>query len=237
MTISKVLITGGTGFVGHWMQAMKPDNIMCRFTGQDGYNNMAWDLIHPDAIVHLAPVSPARILKYAQKHNARVLFASSGAVYEQKTDYAKNKRRWEKECLDSGADVVIARLFTFVGAHLKNLYAITNFIENAKRGEPLRVQSNGEAVRSYLYGKDLGRWMWKLLLKGEGVYDVGGSVSYSILEVARLVADIARVQIEVWPSGPPSTIYLPNTTRAHELGCKETVGLREAIERTINDTA
>ncbi len=238
MTISRVLITGGTGFVGRWMQATKPDDIMCRFVGRDGYGNMPWDLIKADAIIHLAPVSPARVLEYAKKHKARVLFASSGAVYGKLANhhlYTAEKCVWELLCEQSGADVIIARLFTFVGAHLKNLYAITNFIENARRGEPLRVQSNGEAVRSYLYGEDLGRWMWKLLLEGEDIYDVGGSVPYTILEVARLVADIMKTQIEVWPHGPPPTVYLPNTTRAHELGCEETIGLHDAIERTINE--
>jgi nucleoside-diphosphate-sugar epimerase len=232
-----VVITGGTGFVGYWMQRTKPKEMRTQFLDQYAYDLSldpkemgSWDYI-----VHLAPVSPSRVLKYAHRHHSRVLFASSGAVYEGTNDYAYHKRLWESQCTHSGVDVVIARLFTFVGAHLKNLYAITQFIEAAKAGKPLEVWGDGSTVRSYLYGEDLGRWMWKILLEGDGVYDVGSINPYTILQVARLVADVIPAKIHVLNNGHPETFYIPDTTRVEKLGCIETVGLKEAIERTIHE--
>jgi nucleoside-diphosphate-sugar epimerase len=221
----KVLITGGTGFVGFWMQRTQPPNIDATYLNRKQYYDCLWAAKKWDAIVHLALVSPSYVLQKAP----RVLFASSGAVYEGRTEYADNKRKWEKLCLDS--DVVIARLFTFVGERLKNLYAITNFIDDALHGRPITVCGNGNTVRSYLYGEDLGHWMWGLLFGLSGTYDVGSYVPYTTLEVARLVADIIPAKIEVLNApGVPTTRYLPNITYSEW----EKVGLREAIERTIN---
>jgi nucleoside-diphosphate-sugar epimerase len=233
-SLHNVLITGGLGFVGYWMMYTKPKDIDADAMGSIVYSSR-WETLKWDAIVHLAPVSPSRVLKYAQKHNTRVLFASSGAIYEGTNNYAHDKRVWELQCTHSGVDVVIARLFTFVGAHLKNLYAITNFIEAAKAGKPLEVWGDGSTIRSYLYGEDLGRWMWKILLEGKGTYDVGSEIPYSILQVARQVADIIPAKIHVLNNGHPATVYLPDTDNARELGCVETVGLKEAIKKTIND--
>jgi nucleoside-diphosphate-sugar epimerase len=175
-----------------------------------------------------------RVLKYAHRYDKRVMFASSGAVYgdlPNYKEYAEDKMSWERACAQSGVDCVIARLFTFVGPHL-NRHGIYDFIQMAKKGE---IAVAGPAsVRSYLYGSDLGRWMWRLLLAGDGIYDVGGSVAYSMLEVARIVADVIPCKISIINS-IPETHYVPNAIRAHMLGCVETVGLREAIERTAHE--
>ena len=233
-TIKRVLVTGGTGFVGHWMERTQPESIKAVFLSNHDYYHSYWERQQWDAIAHLAPISPFDVLHYGSE--VRVLFASSGAVYDGQTEYAVNKRRWEKDCAESGADCVIARLFTFVGAHLKNQYAITNFIEDARKGGPIRVLGDGNAVRTYLYGDDLGRWMWKILLEGHGIYDVGSGKEYTILEVARAVASVLPSSINILNTmGIPSSHYVPDITRALEIGCKETVGLLQAIKRTIDE--
>ena len=231
---NRVLISGGSGFVGYWMGKTNPKDTLSMLVSSKGYQD-TWEGYDFTHIVHLAPVSPARVLKYAKEHGTRVLFASSGAIYNGRNQYAYHKRLWEAECVHSNVDVVIVRLFTFIGARLKNLYAITRFIEAAKAGKPLEVWGDGSTVRSYLYGSDLGNWMWKLLLEGEGVYDVGSATPYSIREVARLVADVIPAKIQYVNVHAPVTCYLPDISRARELGCEETVNLREAIERVINE--
>jgi nucleoside-diphosphate-sugar epimerase len=226
----RVLITGGTGFVGYWMAKTQPEKVTAFYSDSADYA-LNWDNSESDAIVHLAPISPARVLAYAKAHNTRVLFASSGAVYEQHTEYAENKRMWEQECLDSGADVVIARLFSFVGAHL-NRHAVYEFIQMAKAGN-IKVRSPW-SQRSYLYGEDLGRWLWKILLAGKGVYDVGGSVEYNMLSVASIVSSIVPSKVTLI-NDQPATSYIPDLIRAYLLGCHETYSLKEAIERTVNE--
>jgi nucleoside-diphosphate-sugar epimerase len=224
----RVLLTGGTGFVGWSMRLTQPKSIYAEYLTKQAYSDGEWRRNRYDAIVHLAPVSPVYVLQSCDK----VLYCSSGAVYEGQTEYAMLKRHYESLC----ENAIITRLFTFVGLHLKNKYAITNFIEDAKRGGPIVVKGDGSAIRSYLYGEDLGRWMWKILLEGHGIYDVGSAIHCTILEAARTVAEVIPCKIKVMNEpGVPETKYVPDITRARELGCVETVGLKEAIERMVKD--
>lgn len=227
-TINRVLITGGSGFVGYWMERTQPEGLSAIYLNQYGYIHSKWEWGEWDAIVHLANISPLHVLHHLG--NAKLLYASSGAVYHNSGEYADNKRKWEILCQGH----TIARLFAFVGDHLKNLYAITAFIEAAKQRKPLPVWGNGQSVRSYLYGEDLGRWMWKILLEGNGIYDVGSAIPYTILEAAQVVAEVTKSSIQLVNIDCPHTVYLPDTARARELGCVETVGLKEAVQRCLS---
>ena len=233
--IKRVLIDGGTGFVAFWMHQTVPPGIHAAFLSQQDYWDSVWTDIKWDAIVHLAPISPRFVLQ----QNARVLFASSGAVYEKQDKYADNKRAWEEECVHSNTDTVIARLFCFMGEHLMEKMwdgstpSILQFIWQGIAGGPIHYYDVG-FIRSYMYGADLGRWLWKLLLEGNGVYDVGSSIPLSMRTVAKTVARVCGCEAvrDLSPEDKPM-IYLPNVKRAHELGCVETVGLTEMIERTV----
>jgi len=226
--ISNVLITGGTGFVGSWMHETLPAQIHGEFIGREQYELGQWKWQKYDAIVHLANVSPAEVLK--ARHDARVLYASSGAakIRGRDNNYGYNKHLWEGDCRHSGADVVIARLYAFCGERLRGVYALTDFIRDAKAGGPIVIRGNGRAVRSYLYGKELGLMMWALLLNGEKgeIYEVGGKTPYTILQVAETVANVIPAKIVVKnEKGVPNRSYLP------EKGIPEHVKLHEAITR------
>jgi nucleoside-diphosphate-sugar epimerase len=199
------------------------------------YREYDWESRPWDYIVHLAPISPARVLKYAESHNARVLFVSSGAVYDRMDEYSSNKRLWEEQCKHSSADVVIARPFCFVGERLPLAnFSIGQFIQDGIKGGPVRYYDIG-CIRSYMYGADLGRWLWKILFDGSGVYDVGSSIALDMREVAHMVASVCGCDAvaDLAPENDKPMIYMPNTDRAHALGCVETIGLRSAIERTV----
>jgi nucleoside-diphosphate-sugar epimerase len=232
-----ILITGGSGFVGYWMNVTQPNGLNCRYLNSNAYNS-DWEQEHYDIIVHLAPISPERVVEYSLKNKSELIYASSGAVYELQSEYADNKRKWEKECINSNVDLVIARLFTFIGSHLTIDHAIVRFIENAKKGLPINIWGNGDTIRSYLYGEDLGKWMWKLVLGGNGIYDVGSIIPYTMLETAQIVCSLIPSKIEFeLDKISPKPVYLPKTYRAQkELECIETIGLREAIYRSINES-
>jgi nucleoside-diphosphate-sugar epimerase len=205
----QVTITGGTGFVGYWMRIQQPNDVSVRYLNSREYH-AEWELWGCDVVYHLANVSPSRVLKYAKRTNAKVIFASSGAVYNGVTDYSFDKRLWEAEVDYSGLRFSIARLFTFIGRNLENKYAITNFVEDALKGHPIKVQGNGTAIRSYLDGRDLGRQMWELMDK-QGTFDVGSIKPYSIMEVANEVAKILPSKIIVQnKQDVPNSVYLPH---------------------------
>lgn len=197
----------------------------------------------------------------------KFLFTSSGAVYGSQppqtthlteddpgfkapllapSAYAEGKREAERLCLEAsknGLGITIARGFAFVGPGLPldAHFAVGNFMRDALKGGPIRVQSDGTAVRSYLYGADLALWLWAILLKGKRgrAYNVGSERRVTILELAKIVARETGEKIDVQLSKSPSTgqpvdQYVPSTARIRaELGLKENVPLEEAVRRTL----
>ena len=235
MGYKNILMTGGTGYCGTWMYKTKPEDVNLFAVNHLSYED-AWDHLNWDYIVHLAPIAPTRVLKYAQKHNTKVLFASSGAVYEGTGEYAYNKRLWENECFYSGANVVIARLFATSGLPFQKNKALSIFIQNALEGKPIQVWGDGSTVRTYLYGFDVASWFWKILLEGEGTYDVGSVFPYSMLELAYVISKVIPSKIEFieHKEMPTPTIYIPQDLRiVNELRCVETVSLAQSIEKMI----
>lgn len=140
----------------------------------------------------------------------------------------------------SGMAVVPTRCFAFVGPglDLHGHFAIGNFIRDALAGGPLKLASDGQAVRSYLYGADLAWWLLHLLLTappGQAV-NVGSSAGLSIAALATLVRDLlcpgGEVRLGPAPPGSPRQHYLPATNRAQALGLAAWTGLELAIRRT-----
>ena len=164
----------------------------------------------------------------------RLLMISSGAVYAAPGDaYGDAKREAETLC---PGDAVIARLFTFIGPYMsfEKPFAIIDFIRAAMEGRPIRVQQP-ETRRSYLYSSDLARWLWTMLDRGTGTYDVGSNEVVTMSELAELVRRVVNpaVSIERGSGGAAST-YVPSIDRAQrELGLGVDVALDEAIRRTV----
>jgi dTDP-glucose 4,6-dehydratase len=173
-----------------------------------------------------------RVLEFAG--TKRFLMISSGAVYGTAGDpYGDAKRAAEELC---PKDAAIARLFTFIGPYMSfdKPFAIIDFIRAAMEGRAIRVQQP-ETRRSYLYGADLARWLWTMLDRGTGVYDVGSDEVVTMAELAEIVRRVVNpgVQVQRGNGGAAST-YVPNIDRAtRELGLTAEVALDEAITRTV----
>jgi len=210
-----------------------------------------------------------RVLEFACSHRTRrLLFTSSGAVYGRQPSqvlnvpeeytgapatvdigatYAHAKRISEFMCASYGSahqfDVVIARLFAFVGPllPLDTNYAVGNFIRDVIGGGPIRIAGDGTPYRSYLYSADLAIWLWTMLFRGKAAfpYNVGASTALSIAQLARTVAEAtgAEVRIEIAHRPEPGQAperYVPDTTRARELGLRPLISVDEGIRRTVS---
>ena len=214
ITTSNALMTGGTGFVGSWMVKKRPPDINVGIMNSDTYNKwpILEDIENMQYIIHLAPVPPTRAIACAKRLGARLLYASSGIVYhpENDTEYRRAKLDGERECLDSGVDVVIARLFTFMDSS-----RVWKAMFNAARnGGPLFVHIDsqyGDAVRSFMHGSEMARWMWAILLRGESgdVYDVGSDNVYSITQFAERIQAFTGCEFAYISECIPVPVYLP----------------------------
>lgn len=209
-SMNNVLITGGTGFVGSWMKKTMPADFNGWYMSRDDYERVLIESVRGiNYVVHLANVSPTGAIECARNNNARLLCCSSGAVShpENDTEYRQNKIKWEAECLYSGLDVVIARLFTFWGSSKAQLA----LFDAARKGKPLEVW--GDCTRSFMTGADLGRRMWDILLNKERgqAYDVGSYKPVSILRLAQRIQAFTGCEIKQVDKEIPMPYYVPES--------------------------
>lgn len=209
------------------------------------------------------------ILALARRaQGCRVLITSSGAVYGRQAavqralsedlltmadpldvadGYGAAKRAMEflaaASVAEYGTEAVIARPFAFIGPRLPfdRNFAAGNFLRDALRGSPIVIESDGSAVRSYLYASDLADWLWAILAAGRPgrAYNVGSATPVSILGLANAIAAECGVPVIVNGSrvNEARPAYVPDVTRiATELGVRERVDLPDAIRRTMDWT-
>jgi dTDP-glucose 4,6-dehydratase len=195
------------------------------------------------------------------------LFISSGAVYgtqpqelpgipesysgapepgDPAASYGLGKRLAEHLCAitarECGMRVRVARCFSFLGPQqaLDGHLAAPSFLGDALSGGPIRVQSDGRAIRSWLYGRDLAWWLWTILLEGRParVYNVGSDDARSVGDLATLVSRATGAEVQMAQASPgmfPPHRYVPDVSRAKsELGLGVSVSLETAVQRTLD---
>lgn len=182
---------------------------------------------------------PAALTRVPEDHPGLAEPLPSGAAW------AEGKRGAEQQCIahanQHGYALKIARCFAFVGPHLDESYAISNFIRDALHGRPIQVTGDGTPHRSYLHAADLALWLWTMLFAGLAgrAYNVGSPAGLSIAEVARTVAlvagEVLPVNIAKTPSpGRPPDRYVPAVDRAEaELGLRVWIPLNDGIRKTL----
>ncbi|KQW46607.1 MULTISPECIES: NAD(P)-dependent oxidoreductase [unclassified Roseateles] len=139
-----------------------------------------------------------------------------------------------------GTAVIPTRCFAFVGPglDLDGHFAIGNFIRDALAGGPLRLSSDGSAVRSFLYGADLAWWLLHLLQAAPAgqAFNVGSDAGLSVAELAHLARDElcpgATVRLGPAQTGEPRRHYVPAIKRARALGLDAWTPLPLALQRT-----
>jgi nucleoside-diphosphate-sugar epimerase len=234
----RILMTGGSGFVGRWMYAAKPTPNVYALNRQD-YESGEWRFQPWDYIIHLAHVNPFEVIECAKCNGARILYASSGATVDKYPgEYSKAKLEAEDMLLESGLDVRIARLYTFCGGYMQNRYAVINMIHDAIESSTIKIR--GENVtRSYMYASDMADWMWAILLRSKpgATYNVGSEQPVTMWQLAREIQkhfDHPMIMEKREYFHEPRPYYVPDTLKTRQdCGVQITVPFEEAIRLTI----
>ena len=138
-----------------------------------------------------------------------------------------------------GIDVRIVRIFNTYGPRMRpdDGRAVSNFLVQALRGDPITIYGDGSQTRSFCYVDDEVEGFLRLL-DGDitGPCNIGNPGEYTIKELAELVIDVTGSKSELIHEPLPvddPTQRKPDITLAREsLGWEPTVGLREGLERT-----
>lgn len=241
----RILITGGTGFVGRWMQKFGTIKTgppyLWPFLGEfflyiSSRNNYTEVLKQDyDYIVHLAPVPVDDVIECASRTNARILYSSSGAVYDKHPDeYGLAKLEGERKLLASGLDVRIARMFSFIGDGLPKHLAPAQMVASAKRYGIIQAS---QSVRSYMDAQDMAAWMWAILFRGKPwtIYNVGSPEPCNMAKLAVEISKHFRASlVEFNGALGPRPHYVPDVSQTiKDLGVGFTVTFEESVDRFV----
>jgi dTDP-glucose 4,6-dehydratase len=160
-------------------------------------------------------------------------------VYDEAKRYAEALTTAYRTFHD--VDTSIVRIFNTYGPRMRpnDGRAIPTFIRQALNGEPLTVTGDGSQTRSVCYVADLVEGIVRLLHSGyPGPVNIGNPVEMSMLELARLVLDVAGSSSAITfidrPQDDP-LVRKPDIGLARAvLGWEPDVPVAEGIRRTVD---
>ena len=263
--MSKVLATGNMGFIGsHLMERLQQDGHWVSGCDIKNMIDIRTYNFHEkyDVIFHLAAnasipqsienpieshshnvIGTLRILEYAKKIGAGIVFSSSSSVYGEPENtptketepfkpmmpYALNKIECEQYLWLYwqlyGVKSVILRYFNVFGEGQENAngggdssLCLANFLRQYKEKKELTIVGDGEQRRDFIYVKDVVEANLKAaeyLDKAEQleVFNIGSGINYSVNEVA----DMIKKERTYLPPRVEPKIGLADITKAKEL--------------------
>ena len=205
------------------------------------------------------------MLELARKNNATVLQFSTSEVYGDaqvhpqpetywgnvnpdgiRSCYDEGKRVAETLCFDYhrryGVKIKVIRIFNTYGPKMdpKDGRVISNFVNQALRGEDLTVYGDGKQTRSFCYVDDLIEGIYRMMNSAEditGPVNLGNPGEFTMLELAeevlRQTGSRSKLVHKELPKDDPKQ-RRPEITKAKELlGWEPKVPLREGLAKTI----
>lgn len=178
----RILITGSEGFIGSHLKSLLKEHKVKGWdhkTGNDIFDNefelaMEW----ADVVIHLAAytsvnksfgkekdvfylnvLATARVLQLAIEHKTKVIFMSTGAVYNRDlSPYAQSKALADDLCtaFQPYHPITILRPFNVFGTKMNETTGsiIWNFLQGAKKGK-ITVNGTGEQTRDFVNVRDI----------------------------------------------------------------------------------
>ncbi len=205
-------------------------------------------------------------LGLAKAKRARFLLASTSEVYGDPLEHPQSESYWGHvnpigprgvydeakryaEALtmayhrQQGVDTTIVRIFNSFGSRMRphDGRAIPTFLRQALGNRPITVFGDGSQTRSFCYVSDLIRGL--IALAESGYHDpvnIGNPDEFTLLQLAEIVKELtgsdAEIIFESLPTDDPKQ-RKPDITLARELlGWSPEIGLRDGLERTIEET-
>ena len=175
-----------------------------------------------------------RLLDWACRHDPRILILSSGCAADAGNVYCQAKRMAEFLMHCNTTTGKIARIYSVIGDETPTQYAVGLFVQQARLEGRVTVRGGSHATRSYLHVEDCAHWLLKILNDGVGLhpYAVGGNEPITVSALADLVGEVFDVPVDHLPAKPLAPEhYVPNVADAAAIGCRQTISLRQSLER------
>lgn len=219
---------------------------------------------NPIKTIKTSTVGMVNVLGLAKRCRAKVLHASTSEVYGDPEVHPQVEEYWghvnplgPRSCYDEGKRIAeslcmnyhqehrvpirIVRIFNTYGPRMdpNDGRVISNFINQALRGESLTIYGNGEQTRSFCYVDDLIDGFLKMMNQDEtnGPVNLGNPVENTMLELAEAVLKSvdseSELAYEPLPTDDPRK-RCPDITKARTLlNWEPRVSLEEGLAKTV----
>lgn len=219
----------------------------------------------PIHTIKTSVVGTMNALGLAKRLNAKILHASTSEVYGDPLIHPQREDYWghvnphgHRACYDEGKrcaeallfdyhrrhgiKVKVARIFNTYGPrmHPEDGRAVSNFVIQALKGEPITIYGDGSQTRSFCYSEDLVDGLIRLMGTNDeftGPMNLGNPVEFTVLELAKKVIELtgsrSKLGFKPLPSDDPKR-RRPDISLARErLGWAPKVSLDEGLLKTI----
>jgi len=227
MKNKNILITGSDGFIGKRLVAKlrndEPHYSILSYDKSQGYDILNKDQLsgfNSDIVIHLAAIirtndlnemygvniqGTLNVLEHCKKIGARIIFASSAAVYgnlrppiredsefQPISHYGFTKLMGEQMCryysFNHGIKSLILRIFNPYGPSQKPGFLIPDIL--SKLNDKEIVLGNPHPKRDFIYLDDVVEAIIKSIdSEAEGTINIGTGKSYSVEEIAKMITD------------------------------------------------
>jgi len=230
-----------------------------------GYGQPTKFLENPLLTIALNTTSTLELIKKVNS-GGKFLFISSSEVYSGlktppfiedqigttntnhiRSAYIEGKRTGEaivattKRTRDIDAKSVRLSLAYGPGTKTGDSRAINTFIQQAITSSRIVLKDDGHAMRTYCYITDAIEMCLNVLDKGENdIYNVAGNSRVSILDLARLIAELSNAEVNLPENsndslkGAPEDVLLDLTSTLSLSNKSEFVSLKNGVQNTIN---
>lgn len=221
---------------------------------------------NPLLISKTCSVGSLNMLELAKQNKARILQASTSEVYgdpkehPQKETYCGNVNPvGERACYDVGKrlaesmfmdyyrkhnlEVRIARIFNTYGPGLAkdDGRVISNFIEQALKGDDLTVYGDGSQTRSFQYIDDLIDALILMMNQNDfaGPVNIGNPDEISINRLAEKIIELigskSKISYKNLPNDDPARRQPDISLAKEKLGWKPKISLDKGLVKTIHE--
>lgn len=235
-------IVNAAGSPDNRQHATDPVNTMSVFAdGTERLLRLAEQAVKLKAILHFSSSSV-----YEMPARGGPAYEEGGVVLDATGAYMEAKRFAEVLCAafrtQARLPIVVTRPFTFIGPFqaLDAPWAVNHFLHAAIEGQPLKVQGDGDSVRTLLYGSDMAVLALHQLVGGRSgsVYNLGGTEPLTLRQMAELVVTRAGRPLEVRYNTAGKKLVASNLTpdmsqsRA-DFNFSPTFSATDAVSRTL----
>ncbi len=135
---------------------------------------------------------------------------------------------------DKKFDLQIARLYSFIGEHIREKihYAVPSFISMAKSSGVVSLTGDPMTVRSYLSAHDMSAWIVAALQADQELplLSIGSSVPVTMIDLAEFVAKQFSAKVIVSDHLKIGDVYIADNELTKDLlKVNETISWREAL--------